>query len=393
MISFDEAYRIALGSARVLGEEAVALSEAAGRVLAQDVTADAPMPPYDKAMVDGYACRRADLGGPLRVVETIAAGYAPKKTIGPGECAKIMTGAMLPSGTDCVFLVELSEAAADGAVRFTGTATDDNIALRGRDYRRGEALIARGARIHPPEIAVMASVGCVRPQVYRRPRVAVLATGDELVEANQTPDAWHIRNSNGPQVCAQVARMAIAPQYIGIAKDNAESVGECLSLAVAQSDVVLISGGVSMGDFDLVPGGLRERGFEILFDRVAIQPGKPTTFAVGEGRCCFGLPGNPVSSFVIFELLVRPFLYALMGHAYRPLCVRMPAGDVFTRKSGTRRAWVPVTLGADGTVRRTGYHGSSHISALCGAEGLIAFDEGVMQIPAGTLVDVRLIRD
>jgi molybdopterin molybdotransferase len=393
MISFDEAYRIAIGRARVLGEETVALGDAAGRVLAQDVLADAPMPPYDKAMVDGYACRRADLGGTLRVVETIAAGHAPKNAIGPGECAKIMTGAMVPAGADCVFLVEQSRAGTDGAVRFTGRETDDNISPRGRDYRAGDALIVHGARIHPPEVAVMASVGCVRPRVYGRPRVAVLATGDELVEPDQTPDAWHIRNSNGPQVCAQASRMALAPEYIGIAKDNAASVDECLSRAASQSEVLLISGGVSMGDFDLVPGQLRERGFEILFDRVAIQPGKPTTFAVAEGKWCFGLPGNPVSSFVIFELLVKPFLYALMGHRYRPISVRMPAGDVFSRKSGARQAWVPVTIGGDGTLRRVGYRGSSHINALCGADGLIAFPEGVTEIAAGALLDVRLIRD
>ncbi len=391
MISFDEAYRIALGAAHVLGEEIAPIGQALGRVLAQDVLADAPMPPFDKAMVDGYACRRADLGSAMRMVDTIAAGHAPAKSIGPGECAKIMTGAMLPAGADCVFMVEYAQAAADGTVRFTGRETGDNIARTGRDYGAREVLVKRGARIHPPEIAVLAAVGCVAPRVYRRPRVAVLATGDELVEADRAPNEWQIRNSNAPQLMAQVARLGIAAEYIGIARDNETSVEEALARAEG-CDVLLISGGVSMGDFDLVPGGLRRRGFDIRFDRVAVQPGKPTTFAVSDRASCFGLPGNPVSSFVIFELLVRPFLFALMGHEYRPAALRLPLAETFTRKSGARQAWVPVAIGADGRIAKMAYHGSSHISALCGADGLIAFPEGVTEIAASAIVELRLIR-
>lgn len=391
MIPFNEAFRIALAAVQVLGDERVPLGDALGRILAQEVRADGPMPPYDKAMVDGYACRRADLVGALQVVETIAAGYAPLKTLSAGECAKIMTGAMLPQGADCVFMVEQSEPAGNGAVRFTGKDTGANIAPIGRDYREGELLIGPGTRIHPPELAVLAAVGCVQPRVHRQPRVAVLATGDELIEPGHMPDAWHIRNSNGPQVRAQVARLGIHADYLGIARDNEASVEEHLQQA-ADHDVLLISGGVSMGDFDLVPKGLRARGFEIKFDRVAVQPGKPTTFAVSDGRYCFGLPGNPVSSFVIFELLVRPFLFALMGHEHKPAQIRMPLGEAFTRKSGARESWVPVAIGEDGTVRRMPYQGSSHISALCGAHGIVAFPEAVTELPVGTAVHVRLVR-
>lgn len=390
MITFNEAYKTALAAALMLGDERVPLGDALGRILAQEVRADAAMPPYDKAMVDGYACRRADLNGAMKLVETIAAGHAPQQSLNVGECAKIMTGAMLPSGADCVFMVEHS-VADNGTVRFTGQDTMSNIAPLGRDYRAGELLLGKGTRILPPELAVLAAVGCVQPHVYKRPRVAVLATGDELTEPGRAPDAWHIRNSNGPQLCAQVARLGIHADYIGIARDNDVSVEEHLQNA-KDHDVLLISGGVSMGDFDLVPKGLRARGFEIKFDRVAIQPGKPTTFAVADRRYCFGLPGNPVSSFVIFEILVRPFLFALMGHEYKPLQIRMPLGEAFTRKSGARESWVPVVIGEDGTVRRMPYQGSSHISALCGAHGIIAFPEGVTDLAAGALTHVRLVR-
>ncbi len=393
MISFDDAYRIALDSARALDAETAAFTETAGRVLAQDVLADMAMPPFNKAMVDGYACRRADLGGALEVVETVAAGYQPRQTIGPGQGAKIMTGAMVPDGADCVFMVE--HAVADGAsrVRFTGTETVANIAPTGRDFKAGDLLLQRGHRIGPADIAVLAAVGCVEPEVYRRPRVSVLATGDELVEPGAKPSPWQIRNSNAFQVCAQAARMGCAAENHGVARDNDESLDERLDIALAACDVLIISGGVSMGEYDLVPGALRRHGFDIRYDRVAIQPGKPTTFAESGTQWCFGLPGNPVSSFVIFELLAKPFLYALMGHAYRPPQVRLTLARAMTRKSGARQSWVPVISIGNGKCDRVEYFGSSHINALSIADGLIAFPQGETELPEGSPLDVRLIRD
>ncbi len=393
MIPFDEAYRISLESARVLGVESVALEDSLQRVLAADVRADMAMPPFDKAMVDGYACRRADLGASLEIVETIAAGYEPKRAIGPGQCAKIMTGAMMPAGADCVFMVEHSETAGNGSTRFTGADTGDNVAKLGRDFSRGDTLLRPGHRIGPADIAVLAAVGCVQPEVYRRPRVSVLATGDELVEPGAVPSPWQIRNSNAYQVCAQAARMGCIATNHGIALDNDASLDERLGRALADCDVLVMSGGVSMGEFDLVPGALRRKGFEIRYDRVAIQPGKPTTFAQSAQQWCFGLPGNPVSSFVIFELLAKPFLYALMGHAFRPPQVRMPLANPLTRKSGARQSWVPVKTTRNGGIERIDYLGSSHINALSDADGLIAFPQGVTDLAAGTLMDVRLIRD
>jgi len=393
MISFDDAYRIAMDAARPLDVESTTFADALGRVLAQDVTADMPMPPFDKAMVDGYACRRADLGTPLTLVDTVAAGYEPKRAVGPGECAKIMTGAMVPSGADCVFMVEHSETDADGKVRFTGDDTAPNIGPLGRDFKEGDVLLQRGHRIGPTDIAVLAAVGCVAPRVYRRPRVCVLATGDELVEPSTKPSPWQIRNSNAYQVCAQAARLGCIATNHGIARDNDASLDERLAAALADCDVLIMSGGVSMGEFDLVPGALKRKGFEILFDRVAIQPGKPTTFAASPTQWCFGLPGNPVSSFVIFELFARPFLYALMGHAYRSPQVRLALARAMTRKSGSRKAWVPVVTVGNGKIDKVDYFGSSHINALALADGLIAFPEGETELPAGSLHDVRLIRD
>jgi molybdopterin molybdotransferase len=223
--------------------------------------------------------------------------------------------------------------------------------------------------------------------------VSVLATGDELVSPEQTPSPWQIRNSNSFQVCAQAARMGCIATNHGIAKDNDASLDERLEAALADCDVLVMSGGVSMGEFDLVPGALRRKGFEIRYDRVAIQPGKPTTFAQSAAQWCFGLPGNPVSSFVIFELLAKPFLFALMGHAYTPPQISMPLATTISRKSGARQSWVPVKTQQDGTIARIEYFGSSHINALSHADGLIAFPQGQTELSAGTLMDVRLIRN
>ena len=392
MIPFDEAFDIALGAVRRLDTEQVELAQARNRVLAQEVRADISMPPYDKAMVDGYACRRADLGTQLQVVETVAAGYAPEKAIGPGECAKIMTGAMLPEGADCVFMVEHSEATDGGAVRFTKEDTADNISLLGTDIAEGDVLLSAGHRIFASDVAALASMGCARPKVYKRAHVAVIATGDELVEPEIHPSPVQIRSSNGVQLCAQVEAMGCAATYIGIARDTEESLEACLKSAMDGHDVALFSGGVSMGEFDLVPGVLEKNGIRIQYDRVAIQPGKPTTFAYSDDLFCFGLPGNPVSTFVIFELLVKPFLFAMMGHTYRPPQVRMRLASTMSRRSGARKAWVPVVTTDDGRITRVDYHGSAHINALCHAEGIIAFPEGATELPEGAEVSVRLIR-
>ncbi len=392
MIPFDEALEIALGSARRLDMETIELAHARDRILAQDLLADMPMPPYDKAMVDGYACRRADLGSELRVVETVAAGYAPSKIVDPGECAKIMTGAMIPEGADCVFMVEYSESDGEETVRFIGEKTNDNISKISQDIAEGDLLLRPGHRILASDVAVLAAMGCTRPRVYKQARVAVIATGDELVEPEVQPSLSQIRSSNGVQLCAQVEAMGCPATYIGIAKDTEESLEECLKSAASGHEVVLFSGGVSMGEFDLVPRVLEKNGLKIQYDRVAIQPGKPTTFARSDELFCFGLPGNPVSTFVIFELLVKPFLFAMMGHDYRPPQVRMRLASAMTRRSGARRAWIPVVTTDDGRIRRVDYHGSAHINALCHAEGIIAFPEGMTELGEGTEIAVRLIR-
>jgi molybdopterin molybdotransferase len=393
MIELKEALQIVLKAARQLGGERVDLADALNRVLAEDVAADADMPPFDRSTMDGYACRRADLSDVLRVIEMLPAGAVPTKAVGPGQCTKIMTGAAVPQGADCVVMLEQTETAGDNAMRFTGGPTRDNIARKGQFVGAGQVILRRGSRIAPPHIAALASVGCVRPLVARRPRVAVIASGDELVAPDAIPGPSQIRNSNSSQLIAHLAAMGIRAHDCGIVKDVAEDIDRTLKTALAENDLVIVSGGVSVGDFDLVPAMLRRNNVTLHFEKIAVKPGKPTVFGQSERAYCFGLPGNPVSTFVIFELLVKPFLYRLMGHEYRPIEVQMRLDQPVTRKDTERLSWTPVRLTGETMVTPVSYHGSGHLTALCQADGLMRMAIGVGRVEQGVPVRVRLLRE
>ena len=391
MIPIEEALRTVLNSARRLGSEHVDITLAINRILAEDAKSDMDMPPFNKSAMDGYACKRADLAHELEVIETIPAGYTSTKSIELSQCAKIMTGAAVPQGADCVVMVEFTENPTDSTVRFVGENTADNICQKGEDVKAGDVVLPKGMRIRPQHIAVLASVGCVQPVVYKRPRVGILATGDELVQPASMPGPSQIRNSNSFQLTAQVESMGAVAKNYGIAKDTDKAIDKMFKEAVEENDVVLVSGGVSMGDFDLVPGILRQNNINLLFEKVAIKPGKPTVFGLAENVYCFGLPGNPVSTFVLFEILVKPFLYKLMGYNYTPDTVKMPLGESFRRKKTERQTWIPVVVTDAGMLKPVSYHGSAHINALCIADGLISIGVGVAEIEEGTVVPVRLI--
>jgi molybdopterin molybdotransferase len=391
VITQNEAYEIMMARARTLDSEQVGLSESLGRVLAEDVRSDIDMPPFIKSAMDGYACRRVDLKNDLNVVEVIKAGQAPEKAIGPGQCSKIMTGSMVPEGADCVFMVEHTEKVGADTVRFSADSTRDNICLKGEDIQLGEVVLNAGALLEPQHVALLASVGCVTPQVVRRPRVGIISTGDELVEPDIKPDLSQIRTSNSHQLTAQVRRTGAIPTYYGIARDTVESLDATLKNAISESDVVLLSGGVSMGDLDLVPGIMKANGLEILFDEIAVQPGKPTTFAVSDDIYCVGLPGNPVAAFTQFEHLVKPLVYRLMGHDHRPIDFRLPMARRHTRKRAVRESWFLATVTADGAVMPCEFHGSAHVSALCEADALATMPAGVASLDEGALVTVRTL--
>ncbi|MHC4238790.1 MAG: molybdopterin molybdotransferase MoeA [Planctomycetota bacterium] len=391
MLPFEKALEIVLASARQLDTERIEFECAFNRVLAEEVRSDIDIPPFNKSAMDGFACRRADLANELAIVETIPAGYTPTKSIGPNQCAKIMTGGVVPEGADCVVMKEYVEMPTEDTIRFVGKQTADNICQRAEDIKAGDVILHKGTLLKPHHIAVLASVGHTLPTVSRIPRVGIIATGSELVDPTSRPQPSQIRNSNSSQLAAQVASMGVVATDYGITRDTEKAINNILRKAIEENDVVIISGGVSVGDFDLVPRILKQNNIDLLFESMAVKPGKPSVFGVSEKAYCFGLPGNPMSTFVQFEILIKPFLYKLMGHDYKYHDVRMPLDESIVRKKVERQAWFPVAITAAGTVRLIEYHGSAHISSLRDADGLVSVDVGVTEVEKGTIVRVRLI--
>ncbi len=372
-----------------LGAEAIPLHNASGRVLSQDVVSDMDMPPFNKSAVDGYACRMSDIANPLQLIETIAAGCVPLKSLSANQCSKIMTGAMLPQGADCVLMVEDTIIDEHNNIRFQKPSSYHNICFQAEDVKLGTQVLSAGTLIRPEHIAVLASVGCSQPFVAIKPKVGIISTGDELVEPFHTPSPAQIRNSNSWQLMAQALQMNVEATYYGIAQDTEESTLQKIAKALATNDIVLLTGGVSMGDYDVVPDMMIKSGLQILFRSIAIQPGKPTVFATKDNKFCFGLPGNPVSSYVLFEILVKPLLYQLMGHLHAPLIFKMPFAHNYNRRRNDRLAFVPITFNPDGTISTINYHGSAHIHSITLAQGFAYIPIGTTSVQKGELVDVR----
>lgn len=306
MTSVDEALHLILTRARPLETVALPLSAAAGRVLRADATADLDSPPFDASSMDGYAARRADLAGPLCVVGESAAGRAFAGTIGPGECVRILTGAPVPAGANCV--VPQEDVVRDGAaVRVQRTDGPIYIRRRGENRRAGDVVVPAGLRLGPPELAALASAGVVQPPVTRAPRVAHVVTGDELVPPSQKPTGAQIRDSNSTLIAALLtAHGAELVAQLSLGDDLAA--GQRSLAALPAHDVLLISGGASVGDRDIARPLLSALGYELHFEKVNLRPGKPAVFASRGSQLAFALPGNPVSHWVVFQLFLAPLL-------------------------------------------------------------------------------------
>ncbi len=389
MILFEEALNLVLNNTKTLGEENVLLLDSLSRILAQDIISDIDMPPFNKSAVDGYACKIADIHNNLEVLEIIAAGNVPKYNILQNKCSKIMTGAMLPDGADCVIMVEHIEQIDKNHIRFLKENTGVNIAYKAEDIKKNSIVLKRGTLIKPQHIALLASVGCAELKVFKQPKVAVLTTGSELVEPNIKPAIGQIRNSNAWQLYSQVERANAIPVYYGIIEDTEEKTDLAIKKAIAENDVVILTGGVSMGDFDFVPKILKQNNVNLVFEKIKIQPGKPTVFGIHDNAYVFGLPGNPVSSFVVFELLVKPFLQKLMGINENNLNLILPLGLDFKRKKADRLMWVPSKINKKGEVIPVEYHGSAHVNSICEADVIFPINIDVFEMKKGELVNVR----
>lgn len=389
LISLAEAIDIAFGKAKTKSTEKINFKEATGRVLAKDVSSDSDMPPFNKSAMDGYACKREDLGKELNVLEVIPAGKSPVHKIESGQCSKIMTGAQVPEGADTVFMVEHSEETAKGKVRFTGTKTSSNICPTGEDLQKGDLVLSAGTLLKPQHIAMLAAVGCTFPEVYEKPSVGIISTGSELVEPGTPVSSSQIRNSNGHQLATQVEECNCICNYYGIVKDDRGSTVAAIKKATGENDVTVISGGVSVGDFDYVPLIINELGFNILFSKLTVKPGKHTTFAIKNDKYIIGLPGNPVSSFIQFELFAKPFLFKLMGHDFKITNLPITLASDYKRRKTDREEFIPVTINKNNEAETIQYNGSAHIHAYHEAFGVMNIPKGVGLIKKGETVNVR----
>lgn len=390
MISFEQALEIIINSAALTSKEIKPFTQSVNCVLAEEVFSDMDLPPFNKSAMDGYACRKADLKETLTVIETIPAGVSPKKTVLQGQCSKIMTGSKLPEGADCVIKIEETETTGTQQVRYIGEKTNHNICFKGEDIKAGQQVLQSGTLIQPQHIAVLASVGKTNVLVYRKLKIGILSTGDELVEPDSIPGESSIRNSNAWQLLAQAEKMGLITSYYGIAADEKDDLTLKITRAEEENDMVILTGGVSMGDYDHVPEVLKNLGYDLLIQKIAVQPGSPTLFAVKKGKIVFGLPGNPASSFVQFEMLVKPFSWMSMGYQYTPIVIKLPLASTYSRKKAERLSLIPVIV-RDNKIELLDYHGSAHIHAYSSANGILSIEPGKFIIEKGDLGDVRLI--
>jgi len=321
MIDVEDALRIVLEHARrqpvLVGEIS---PQSLGMVLAEDVTTDIDSPPFTKALMDGYAIRTSDTQVgivELIVTEEVQAGGMPTKSVNPGEAIAIYTGAPMPNGADAVVMKERCERLSPNRVRVNDSALKPgkNMLPRGTEMKVGDVVIPAGTILSPVAFGLLAAVGHSRVECYLFPFLAVLATGDELVEADVKPSGSQIRNSNGPMLCAQVHSTGCVPEYLGIASDVESELAGKIEAALKYHNILILAGGVSAGKFDFVPGVLASLGVQTHFHHVRMKPGKPLLFGTLGNTLVFGLPGNPVSAFLCFELFVRPAIRKMMGHA------------------------------------------------------------------------------
>lgn len=391
MKALEEALNIIQEHLEVLPTEQVSIQETLNRVLGEDLFATENIPPFNKAAMDGYACKVSDLNSVLSVVDFIPAGKLSTVIVNSGECVKIMTGAPVPEGADIVIMKEYVDQVDEDHIQYNGNSLNTNICIKGEDIKPGALVIESGTLLQSTHIAVIAGLGREKVTVFQQPKVAVLSTGSELVEPGTETVQGQIFNSNGHQLSNRIAQLGFPVTYAGIIEDDYELLRNRIEELYLSHDIIIISGGVSVGDLDLVPQVYGDMGFDIQLSTISTKPGKHTLFASKKGKYVLGLPGNPVSSYVQLEVVGWPLLFGLMNHRWKPVRMTTHPAKEIKRKKDDRLEFIPVRITDSGTIERIEYHGSAHMHALIFADALMEFPIGVKQYLPTDTVYVRPI--
>jgi len=397
ILSFEQALETVLEKTCLarpaLSFESIALERARGRVLGEDVAADRDYPPFHRATRDGYAVRSRDLNpapAELERVGEVRAGECMQKPLAAEQAVEIMTGAPLPAGADAVVMVEHTESDGTKVRMLRAVSEFENVVRQGSEARAGDMVLRRGRRLGPAEIGLLATVGRVPVRVFRKPRVAILPTGDELVPLDKRPLRHQIRNSSAAALAALVEAAGATPWVVGIAPDREDELRRLIEQALG-ADLVVVTGGVSMGKYDFVEPVLRACGAEFYFQGAAIRPGKPVVFGRAREKLFFGLPGNPVSSMVTFELFVRPSLGILAGAEPEPLVfLRARLAKPFRHKTGLTQ-FLPARVassGDDSMVELVAWQGSGDWVGAAAANCFLVIHPHQTDLAAGDAVDV-----
>ncbi|OGI26948.1 MAG: hypothetical protein A2287_10850 [Candidatus Melainabacteria bacterium RIFOXYA12_FULL_32_12] len=389
MIHPDKALEIILQEKGSLKKERVETISSLGRIIAEDIYSNIDYPAFNKSAMDGFAYNSSDNSTVFKVVETIPAGYVPQKNIGQGECYRIMTGAMVPDSADKVVRFEYTEEKNE-FIRIIKQEKGTNICYKGENIKKGDKVFQSGTKIRPQEIATLSTLGLAEISAYKQPVIGLITTGSEIIDPGNEVVPGKIYNSNGPQLYSQIVSVPAVCRYYGIVEDEESVITRFFEKSFEECDIVIISGGVSKGDYDFVPQVLKKLSVDLKFEQIAVKPGKPLVFGQKEQTFVFGLPGNPVSTFISFEIFVKPLIFKMMGYDFKPNIYRGELSQTIKRKNADRVEYKPVHF--DGKyVKHVEYHGSGHISALINSNALIRFEQGISELKKGETADVRQI--
>jgi molybdopterin molybdotransferase len=403
MILVKEAQKIILEKLQPLEPEKIPLLNTVGAVLQEDICAQRDNPPADNSAMDGYALPFNDISSldqnnplSLKVVEDIPAGQKPTKSIHPGEASRIMTGALVPSGADTVVMVEDTEKKNGSVLILKPQKKGSHVRKQGEDFKKGDILLSKGDLVTSLNIAIIATAGYAKLSVNRKPVVAILSTGDELVDVGAKAEDHQIINSNTYLLASKVLESGAKPMLLGIVRDRKDDIKEKLKSA-DEADIIITSGGVSVGDYDFVKDAIQDLGSDIVFWKIAMKPGKPLTFSMLNKRPLFGLPGNPVSSFVSFEQFVRPAILKMSGHTdlFRKTILATLTEDIKKKNDG-RRHFLRSTLtyiNGSYSVSRLSGQGSSMLASLASANSLLIIPESETELKSGQQVEVQVLRN